>query len=75
MAMWKNPGEAAGQTVHEEDEIKSQRLEAAELELLAAQTHPRTRDTSPARRPEASDADLSRGELHPVGLHVDTPQR
>jgi hypothetical protein len=36
-----------------------QRLDAAELKLLAAQTHPRTRDTSSPRRPETSGADLS----------------
>lgn len=36
-----------------------QQLEAAELKLLAAQTHPRVRDTSPSRRPETSSSDPS----------------
>ncbi len=39
--------------------IQSQPLEAAELKLLAAQTHPRARDTSPPRRPETSSSELS----------------
>jgi Ca2+-binding RTX toxin-like protein len=39
--------------------IQIQPLEAAELKLLAAQTHPRARDTPPPRRPEASGGDAS----------------
>jgi hypothetical protein len=45
--------------------IQIQQLEAAELKLLAAQTHPRARDTSPPRGPEASSSDSSPQPLQP----------
>jgi hypothetical protein len=45
--------------------IQIQQLEAAELKLLAAQTHPRVRDTSPPQRPEPSSSDPSPQPVQP----------